>query len=144
MKPSLTLYFFAVVRELSGQCHSLVPAISLLSLKSIESVNDVRGSPTDWKFCFDSENVTLDPSIGNWSFPCRSHYWIRGSEVRRSGSWSTEEIADGRAHDRERKSAYFDQRKKMQQDHPPEAVIIAAVSVDYPSRLSWLRRVWSL
>ena len=43
MKSSLASYFFAVVRELSGQCHSLVPAISLLSLKSIESVNDVRG-----------------------------------------------------------------------------------------------------
>lgn len=43
MKPSLTSYFFALVRELSGQCHSLVPALSLFSLKNIESVIDVRG-----------------------------------------------------------------------------------------------------
>jgi len=26
--------------------------------------------------------VSLAPSIGNWSFPCNSHYWITGNEVR--------------------------------------------------------------
>ena len=31
-------------------------------------------SPTDWKLTFDGVSVSLDPSIGNWSFPCRSHY----------------------------------------------------------------------
>jgi hypothetical protein len=45
-------------------------------------------SPTDWKLYFDGENVSLEPSIGNWSFPCRSHYWIRGGKVRWSGSMS--------------------------------------------------------
>lgn len=63
-------------------------------------------SPTDWKLCFDGEKVTLDPSIGNWSFRCRSHYWIRGGAVQWSGSWSDGKIAAGRAHDRERKNAY--------------------------------------
>ena len=43
MKPSLASHFLAVVRELSGQCHSLVHAISLLCLKSIESANDLEG-----------------------------------------------------------------------------------------------------
>ena len=36
-------------------------------------------SPTDWKLIFDGKTVSLDPSIGNWSFPCRSHYWIRNN-----------------------------------------------------------------
>ena len=25
--------------------------------------------------------VTLDPSIGNFQMPCRSHYWVRCNEV---------------------------------------------------------------
>ena len=99
-------------------------------------------SPTDWKLCFDGENVTLDPSIGNWSFPCRSHYWIRGGKVRWSGPWSAEKIADERAHDRERKSAYYDQHDTGQQDHPPEAVATSSMSADHLPRPAWLTRVW--
>jgi hypothetical protein len=38
-------------------------------------------SPTDWKLIFDGDTVSLDPSIGNWSFPCQSHYWIRRNNV---------------------------------------------------------------
>jgi hypothetical protein len=30
-------------------------------------------SPTDWKLTYDGVSVSLHPSIGNWSFPCRSH-----------------------------------------------------------------------
>jgi hypothetical protein len=33
-------------------------------------------SPTDWKLTFDGVSVSLHPSDGNWSFPCRSHYRI--------------------------------------------------------------------
>ena len=39
-------------------------------------------SPTDWKLIFDGESVSLEPSIGNWSFPCQSHYWITGGKIR--------------------------------------------------------------
>lgn len=38
-------------------------------------------SPRDWKLTFDGASVTLSPSIGNWQYPCRSHYWIRNSRV---------------------------------------------------------------
>lgn len=30
-------------------------------------------TPTDWTLSFDGETISLDPSIGNWSLPCRSH-----------------------------------------------------------------------
>lgn len=62
-------------------------------------------SPTDWKLCFDGEHVTLDPSIGNWSFPCRSHYWVRNNRIRWAASMSVEEISDLRALDRARKAS---------------------------------------
>jgi len=38
-------------------------------------------SPKDWKLLFDGESISLFPSIGNWSFDCRSHYWIKDNKV---------------------------------------------------------------
>ena len=65
-------------------------------------------SPTDWKLIFDGETISLDPSIGNWSFPCQSHYFIRQDKVVWAGKWSPEKIAAGRERDQARKTAYFD------------------------------------
>jgi hypothetical protein len=64
-------------------------------------------SPTDWKLTYDGETITLHPSIGNWGFKCRSHYWIRNNSVRWAAQWSPEEIAAGRAHDRSAKDRDF-------------------------------------
>lgn len=99
-------------------------------------------SPTDWKLCFDGENVTLDPSIGNWSFRCRSHYWIRGGTVRWSGSWSDGQIAAGRAHDRERKSAYYEEPQETIQVPLPTATQPALSAPEKSQRSSWIERVW--
>lgn len=38
-------------------------------------------TPTDWQLVYDGQSVSLDPSIGNWSLPCRSHYWIDHGRV---------------------------------------------------------------
>ena len=40
-------------------------------------------APRQWSLIFDGETISLTPSIGNWSFPCRSHYWIRAGECTR-------------------------------------------------------------
>ena len=53
-------------------------------------------SPNDWKLTFDGESISLYPSIGNWSFPCRSHYWIRRNRIEWAPAWSYEEISEGR------------------------------------------------
>ncbi|HZO94957.1 MAG TPA: DUF6527 family protein [Candidatus Baltobacteraceae bacterium] len=34
-----------------------------------------------WKLLYDGETVSLSPSVGNWSFPCRSHYFITENKV---------------------------------------------------------------
>lgn len=57
-------------------------------------------SPTDWTLVFDGKTVSLDPSIGNWSFPCRSHYWIRRNRIIWAPRWSDEMIERNREHDR--------------------------------------------
>ena len=62
-------------------------------------------SSTDWKLWFDGEHITLDPSVGNWSFPCRSHYWIRKNGIRWAPSMSETAVRDLRALDRARKAA---------------------------------------
>lgn len=64
-------------------------------------------SPTDWTLHFDGESISLDPSIGNWSFECQSHYWVRSNEILWAPKWSQRKIAAGRAHDRENKGRYF-------------------------------------
>lgn len=56
-------------------------------------------SPTDWKLTFDGESVSLGPSIGNWEFPCQSHYWIKRNRVEWAGQWSKKEIEEGRQQD---------------------------------------------
>jgi len=65
-------------------------------------------SPTDWRLIFDGKTISLHPSIGNWSFECQSHYWIRGSTVKWATGQSREEIEAGRSHDRIAKESYFD------------------------------------
>jgi hypothetical protein len=56
-------------------------------------------SPTDWKLTFDGRTVSLFPSIGNWSFPCQSHYWIKRNGVEPAPQLTSEQIATGRATD---------------------------------------------
>jgi hypothetical protein len=63
--------------------------------------------PTDWKLIFDGKTISLDPSIGNWSFACQSHYWIRNNRVKWAPKWSREEIERGRHSDRHAKERYF-------------------------------------
>ena len=64
-------------------------------------------SPTDWRLTYDGVSVSLDPSIGNWSFACQSHYWIQRNTAQWAGRLSQPEIAAGRAHDRLAKRLYF-------------------------------------
>lgn len=80
-------------------------------------------SPTDWKMGYDGVSVSLSPSIGNWSFPCRSHYWIKHSNIRWAGDMSEEKIAAGRAHDRRAKGRYYDEPKAAPETAKADAPI---------------------
>jgi hypothetical protein len=67
-------------------------------------------SPTDWKLIFDGETVSLHPSIGNWKFPCRSHYWIRNNRVEWAEDWPEWRVEAVAAKDqREKHSIYSEQ-----------------------------------
>jgi hypothetical protein len=59
---------------------------------------------------FDGESVSLAPSIGNWEFPCRSHYWIRDNTIRWAPAWTEQQIAAGRRRDSADLESYFARR----------------------------------
>jgi hypothetical protein len=54
--------------------------------------------------------LSLDPSIGNWQRPCRSHYWILDGEVVWSEPWTEEQVRVGRAREEARREAFFASR----------------------------------
>ena len=63
--------------------------------------------PAEWRLTYDGRTVSLEPSIGNWSFPCRSHYWIDGGRVRWARGFSEAEIALVRQKERTRRDNYY-------------------------------------
>lgn len=50
-------------------------------------------NPAKWHLTESRGTVSLYPSIGNWSFPCKSHYWIAEGRIRWAGAMSPELIA---------------------------------------------------
>jgi hypothetical protein len=64
-------------------------------------------SPTAWRLTFDGRNVSLYPSIGNWSFPCKSHYWIRNNQVHWATEWDAETISNVRAAEDAERQEYY-------------------------------------
>jgi hypothetical protein len=64
-------------------------------------------APTDWKLIFDGETISLYPSIGNWNFPCRSHYWIWNSFVEWAENWSERKVKAAMEEDRIQKNSYY-------------------------------------
>lgn len=60
-------------------------------------------SQRDWKLIVEGDQFSLYPSIGNWSLPCQSHYWIRRNRVVWSRKWSPAEIAIARAREAARR-----------------------------------------
>jgi hypothetical protein len=95
--------------------------------------------PTDWTLIFDGKTISLDPSIGNWSFSCRSHYWIRNNRVKWAPKWSREQVEHGRLHDGYSKQSYFGAVE------PPTEDSTAKPEIRKPKRNWWqaVKEWWS-
>jgi hypothetical protein len=63
--------------------------------------------PTEYSLTDVSGQVSLYPSVGNWSQPCRSHYVIRNGRVIQARAMIQAEIDAGRALDESHKRAYY-------------------------------------
>lgn len=95
-------------------------------------------SPTDWKLTFDGVSISLHPSIGNWSLPCRSHYWIDRGKIEWAGQWSDEQIAAGRANDMRSKDRYYGTTAA---NKPPQP--IAAIAPQKKGFWHQVSKLWS-
>ena len=87
-------------------------------------------TPTDWTLIYDGVSISLNPSIGNWGFECRSHYWIDKSKVRWARRWSRSRIDAGRARDRRLKGRYYGEDE------------MAILRVEGPVRKGAINRLW--
>lgn len=63
--------------------------------------------PTKWKLTFNGVNVSLSPSIGSWSLPCKSHYWLENGRIGWAETFSDKEIQAVRARDLHAQDGYF-------------------------------------
>ncbi len=69
-------------------------------------------SPTDWNLSFNGRSVSLSPSIGNWNFKCKSHYWIINNKIIFARKWGNWKIDLERKMDSKRKKKYFNIHKR--------------------------------
>src|ERR1700722_5844351 len=92
-------------------------------------------APTDWQLVFDGVTVSLHPSIGNWNFPCRSHYIIAHNRVIEALSWSDKQVAAERRRDMQVKTRYYGSEaadpKKVEMSPPATTKSRVAVLVDW-------------
>ncbi|WP_189340201.1 DUF6527 family protein [Mesorhizobium sp. M4B.F.Ca.ET.049.02.1.2] len=67
-------------------------------------------NPAKWRLVEKDGKVSLIPSVGNWSFPCQSHYWISGNRVSWAPGMAPEVIAAVQARDRRDAAKHILQR----------------------------------
>lgn len=90
--------------------------------------------PARWRLDRYGGRVSLHPSIGNWKFACRSHYWIRNNRVIASFGMDDEEIAEIIELDQMDREEYFAQ---LQPAPPPNVPRASA-----PKPQHWLARLF--
>jgi hypothetical protein len=66
---------------------------------------------SSWKLIFNGESISLSPSIGNWNFDCKSHYWITENKVKWSKKWDSSKIQSIRAQENLERKNYFSSKE---------------------------------
>ena len=95
-------------------------------------------SPTDWRLTFDGDSLSLYPSIGNWSYPCRSHYILRGNRIVWAEPMSSDDIQAIRYADVRNKQRYYDWQFPAQSPTSP-MTMRSATRRGWRRILDWLR-----
>jgi hypothetical protein len=64
-------------------------------------------NPAQWRLTKARNTVSLYPSIGNWKYQCRSHYWIKNNQVIDAGPMKAATIEMVKQKDRRDKNRYI-------------------------------------
>ena len=93
-------------------------------------------APDRWSLLYDGRAISLEPSIGNWSFPCQSHYWIEGNTVIWDRQFTRSEI--DRVRSTGQPSVRRSDRKPGQR---PEVTTLAPPPLEHRATNPWWKRV---
>lgn len=89
------------------------------------SVVNASLSPARWSLQVADGAVTMTPSFGNFSFDCKSHYWIRNNRIIPAATYTEEEIQEAREMDAAASRAQFEK--------PPARA---------SGWKAWMKRIW--
>lgn len=67
-------------------------------------------SPGGWSFTYDGKTISINPSIGNFSFPCKSHYFINKSNVVWARNYDDKQIEKARNMDEKQRRRFYDRK----------------------------------
>lgn len=99
-------------------------------------------TPTDWKLTYDGQGISLNPSVGNWNLPCRSHYVITSGKVIAAGDWSEEQVVAERKRDRAAKARHYGTGTPSIFDQS-EGIPTSVAEPVSRVKTGWLARLWS-
>lgn len=94
-------------------------------------------TPADWSVHKEGNAISLTPSIGNWSFACKSHYWIRRNQVIWAGDLSQRQIDQVRARDKADKAAYIATINRQKEKQVNSTSLIAKL---WQALIRWLKQ----
>lgn len=98
-------------------------------------------SKAEWSVkCIDGR-VSLWPSIGNWSYPCRSHYVIRENHVLEAKAMTERQIQLVKANDRADKSAQIRRANLAKKATAPIPNKRITPTPKLQPTMSWLQRL---
>ena len=99
-------------------------------------------NPAKWRLIEQGDTVSLSPSIGNWSFPCRSHYWIQRNQVQWSRAMSKVQI--DRVRDRDQRAVELHARRQAAPPATPNSSPPIPPTSSPPAPSWWQRLLYRI
>lgn len=98
-------------------------------------------SPAEWSVKRNGGRVSLWPSIGNWSYPCRSHYVIRDNRVLEAKAMTERQIQRVKANDRADRAAQIRSMNHAKEAAASEQKIKMEPAHDRQPSMNWLQHL---
>lgn len=98
-------------------------------------------SPAEWSVKRNGGRVSLWPSIGNWSYPCHSHYVIRDNRILEAKAMTERQIQRVKANDRADRAAQIRSMNHAKEAAAPEQNAKMEPAHDRQPSMSWLQHL---